>query len=238
MSTENSFTGFPVKTEYTSIPNPFFSSILPQIHDLKELKITLHIFWALYRKKGYPRFITFAELRGDAALMSGITNDGSTEEVLRHGLEAAVNRGTFLRLHLENEEGSEELYFLNSEQDRRAIEQIETGKLKLGGMVKIEPAPVEEPANIFSLYEQHIGLLNPIIADDLKFAENKYPAAWIQDAFKESVRMNKRSWRYISTILERWAAQGKDDGRIRENPEEDVDPKEYIRRFGHLTKTD
>ncbi|NQT72714.1 MAG: DnaD domain protein [Chloroflexi bacterium] len=238
MSTENSFTGFPEKTEYTSIPNPFFSSILPQIRDLPELKITLYIFWALYRKKSYPRFITYSELRGDQSLMSGITNDGSSDEDLQHGLEAAVARGTFLRLHLESDEGSEELYFLNAEQDRRAIEQIESGRIKLGGMIKIEPAPIKESANIFSLYEQHIGLLNPIIADDLKYAENRFPASWIEDAFKESVRMNKRSWRYINTILERWAAQGKDDGRIRENPQTDSDPKEYIRRFGHLTKRD
>jgi len=238
MSTENNFTGFPAKTEYTSIPNPFFSSILPQIRDLPELKITLHTFWALYRKKGYPRFVTYSDLRGDQALMSGITNDGSSDEDLQHGLESAVNRGTFLRLHLESDEGSEELYFLNTEQDRRAIEQIESGKIKLGGMIKIEPAPTKQPANIFALYEQHIGLLNPIIADDLKYAENRFPASWIEDAFKESVRMNKRSWRYINTILERWATQGKDDGRIRENPEKDDDPKEYIRRFGHLTKRD
>ncbi|MFC2027871.1 DnaD domain-containing protein [Chloroflexota bacterium] len=238
MNTENSFTGFPEKTEYTSIPNPFFSSILPQIQDLPELKITLYIFWALYRKKSYPRFITYSELRGDQALMSGITTDDSSEEELLHGLEAAVDRGTLLRLHIESDEGSEELYFLNAEQDRRAIEQIESGRIKLGGMIKIEPAPTEKPANIFDLYERYIGLMNPIIADDLKYAENRFPASWIEDAFKESVEMNKRSWRYISTILERWDAQGKDDGRVRENSQKDISPNEYIQKYGHLTKRD
>lgn len=238
MSTEKEFTGFPAKTDYTSIPNPFFSSILPKIQDLTELKVTLYIFWALYRKKGYPKFITSKELRGDRSLMQGIATNGSAEEQLRFGLDAAVRRGTLLQLTLTGDKGSDELYFLNTDQDIRAIEQIESGRIQLGGMIDVEPAPTDEAPNIFTLYEQHIGLLNPIIADDLKYAENQYPASWIEDAFKESVRLNKRSWRYISRILERWAAQGKDDGRTRQNPQEDVDPKEYIRRFGHLTRRD
>lgn len=236
MSKKSRFSGFPAKTDYTAIPNPFFSAILPQIHDLSELKLTLHIFWALYRKKNYPKFVTYGELRGDQALMTSITNNPSAEDQLKRGLEEAVNRGTLIHLSLQSEEGADDLYFLNTDQDRRAIEQIETGRIKLGGMIRIEPAPTEQPANIFALYEQHIGLLNPIITDDLKYAENKYPAAWIEDAFKESVRLNKRSWRYITRILERWAAEGKDDGRTRENPQADISPNEYIRKYGHLTK--
>ena len=32
-------------------------------------------------------------------------------------------------------------------------------------------------------------------ADELREAENLYPASWIEDAFREAVEQNKRSWR-------------------------------------------
>lgn len=236
MNAAKRFAGFSTRTGFTPIPNPFFSALLPEIQDLSELRVTLHIFWTLYRKKGYPKFITYSELRGDQALISSIKGTGSAEEELQCGLETAVNRGTLLHLTLLLEEETEELYFLNTDQSRKAIVQIESGEIQLGGMVKIEPASTEEMPNIFTLYEQHIGLLTPMIAEDLKEAEKLYPASWIEDAFREAVALNKRSWRYISKILERWASQGKDYGRPREDSKADISPKDYLRKYGHLTK--
>ena len=67
------FNGFPAKMEFTAIPNLFFSTLLPQISDMAELKTTLHIIAALYRKRGYPRFVTFREMLGNASLMSGLS---------------------------------------------------------------------------------------------------------------------------------------------------------------------
>ena len=46
----------------------------------------------------------------------------------------------------------------------------------------------------------------------LKEAEELYPSAWIEDAFLEAVSHNKRSWRYIARILERWERDGRSDG--------------------------
>ena len=238
MNNKKVFSGFPAKTDYTSIPNPFFSTIMPQINDLAELKVTLYIFWALYRKKGYPKYISYSEMRSDQALMSGLKASDSAEEHLQNALSSAVKRGTLLQLSVERDNQTESLYLLNTEKDRKVIEQIENGEVDLPGIVQIEPVTTEERPDIFSLYEQHIGLLTPLIADDLKEAEKDYPASWIEEAFRESARMNKRSWRYISKILERWASEGKDDGRTRENSQEDISPKEYIRKFGHLTKKD
>ena len=66
------------------------------------------------------------------------------------------------------------------------------------------------------LYEQNIGMLTPMIADELRDAERHYPAEWIADAFREAVELNKRSWRYVVRILERWRVEGrKDSGRER-----------------------
>ena len=231
------FSGFPGKTKFTPIPNLFFSAVLPQIDDLAELKVTLHIFWAVYQKRGYPRFVTCRELLGNPMLTKGLESNGSPGDLLQRSLDQAVSRGTLLHLTLERDGDIDDLYFVNTEADRRAVARIESGELNLGELVRREPCPAsQERPNIFTLYEQNIGMLSPIIAEELKEAEKLYPASWIEDAFREAVDLNKRSWRYISSILRRWAAEGKDDGEHRRHSKAESDPEEYYRRYGHLLK--
>jgi acyl-CoA thioester hydrolase len=69
-----------------------------------------------------------------------------------------------------------------------------------------------EPAgrpNAFTLYERNMGMLTPLIADELRQAEENYPAEWIEEAFREAVSSNKRSWKYVRAVLERWRVEGK-----------------------------
>lgn len=231
------FSGFPPKAKYTPIPNIFFSDVLPHIDDLNELKVTLHIFWILYQKKGYPRFISFNELISDRGLVRGLRGEDSPSSPLQRGLTQAVSRGTILCLKLARDGETHELYFINDDEGRKAVEKIKSGELKLGALVKAEPCLVSrEQPNIFTLYEKNIGMLTPIIAEELKEAEKLYPTSWIQDAFKEAVDLNKRNWRYISRILERWAAEGKHDGEPRRDTQTDSSPEEYRKRYGHLLK--
>ncbi len=67
---------------------------------------------------------------------------------------------------------------------------------------------IEQP-NIFVLYEQNIGLLSPMIAEELKDAAEHYPAEWIEAAFREAVLHNTRKWTYIRAILRRWETEGR-----------------------------
>jgi DNA replication protein len=231
------FSGFPPKSKFTPIPNIFFSEVLPQINDLAELKVTLHIIWALYQKRGYPRYATYGELLSDPTLINGLKTEGSPPELLRRSLDQAVSRGTLLHLTLERNGEAQDLYFVNTDADRQAVERIKNGELKLGALVKAEPYQISpEQPNIFTLYEKNIGMLTPIIAEELKEAEKHYLASWIQDAFREAVDLNKRNWRYISRILERWEAEGKDDGEPGRDSKADANPEEYRRRYGHLLK--
>ena len=210
----NTFSGFPGgQTGHTSLPNLFFSDLLPLIDDLAELKVTLHIFWLLYHKKSAPRYVTLQELQGDGTLLRGLQGlAASPEEALRDGLRRGVARGTLLHVH--GASGVQHFYFVNSAQGRRAVEQAQTGELRLAeDEARAEPAaPVERP-NIFVLYEQNIGLLQPIIAEELQEAEHTYRQEWIEEAFHIAVEKNVRNWKYIRRILERWAAEGKDDGK-------------------------
>jgi DnaD/phage-associated family protein len=80
-------------------------------------------------------------------------------------------------------------------------------------------------------------MLTPIIAEQLQEAEELYPAEWIESAFKEAVGLNKRSWRYIARILERWAIEGKDDGKLGRDFKKEDDREKYIRgKYGHMVK--
>jgi DnaD/phage-associated family protein len=229
------FNGFPARTKYTPIPNVFFSTVLSQIDDLAELKVTLYILWAVYQKRGYPRFVTYRELLSDPVLMKGLVNNGSPSQLLQHSLDMAANRGTILQITVERDGEVDRLYFVNSDADRRAADKIRKGDLKIGDMSIKEPHPVDQDMpNIFSLYEQNIGMLSPIIAEELSEAEKTYPDSWIQDAFREAVELNKRNWRYILRILERWSAEGKNDGEYRRHSKAESDPEEYYRRYKHF----
>ena len=232
------FKGFPVKMQFTPLPNVFFSSLLPEISDIAELKTTLHIFWALYRKRGYPRFVSYRELLGDKSLISSLGKAGEPpDKALHHALEMAAKRGTILHLISDRDGASEDIYFLNTEQDRQVMAKIKNGELRLSGLkakgqIYIE---TEEQPDIFTLYEQNIGMLTPMIADNLRDALKVYPESWIRDAIKEAVNQSKRKWSYISAILERWSAEGKSDGTHRRDSK--TDPDKYIKgKYGHMVK--
>ncbi len=232
------FSGFPARMEFTPIPNYFLSVVLPQIGDVWELKTTLQVLAALYRKKGYPRFVSYHELLGNDGLMKSLKGgDEAPPEVLQRSLEMAVRRGIFIHIALEGDGSAEDIYLLNTEADRKAAARIESGELKLSGLKAAEKphAELEEPPDIFTLYEQNIGMLTPIIADELREAEKLYPESWLRDAIKEAVALNKRNIRYIVRILERWSAEGKTDGTYQRVSKKG--PDKYLKqKYGHMVR--
>lgn len=232
------FKGFPSRMEFTSIPNLFFSAVLPQINDMAELKTTLQVMAALYRKRGYPRFVSYGELCGDAGLMASLKGgDRPAEEALRQALEMAARRGTIIHMVLDRDGTPEDIYFLNTEASRQVVAKIENGELKLGALKATGQAHVEteEMPDIFTLYEQNIGMLTPMIAEELREAEKLYPEIWLRDAIREAVSLNKRSIRYIVRILERWSAEGRSDGTYQRVSE--TGPDKYIKqKYGHMVR--
>jgi DnaD/phage-associated family protein len=235
----NHFNGFPVKMQFTPVPNLFFSQLLPQIDDINELKTTLHVLWALYRKRNYPRFVTHTELLADTGLMSSLKQATKpADKALHNALLMATKRGTILHLTYDLNEKSEELYFLNTQSDRQAAAKIQNGKLKVPGLkTKVSTnIEVEQLPDIFALYEQNIGMLTPMIAEELCEAEKLYPQTWIKDAIKEAVNQNIRKKSYILAILERWATEGRSHGAYRRDTQKE-DPDKYIKgRYGHIVR--
>ncbi len=233
------FKGFPAKTQFTPLPNLFFSALLPQISDITELKVTLYLLATLYRRRGYPRFVSLGELLGSTSLMRSLSRaDEPAPETLARALEMATKRGTILHLILEKGGANEDVYFINTESDREAVAKIQSGELSLPALKAMGQGYLETegPPDIFTLYEQNIGILTPMIAEELKEAERLYPAGWISDAVREAVTQNRRKWSYISAILERWSSEGRESGAYRRDSKKQ-DPDKYIKgRYGHMVQ--
>jgi DNA replication protein len=216
------FVGFPAgKQSYTPVPNLFFSELLPDIDHLGELKVTLHVFWLLAQQKGERPYVSGAELAADRRLLDGLAVPGvSPAEALRDALDRAVARRTLLRVTAGSGVARRDWYFVNSAKGRRAVEDLLAGKWTPAEPGEPLQLQAERP-NVFVLYEQNIGPLTPLLAEELMEAEDTYPAQWIEDAFREAVELNKRSWRYVQRILERWAAEGREDETTRRGDERD-----------------
>ena len=212
------FDGFPDRVRSIPAPAPLFGILIEQIDDLAELKCLLRVLWLLQQKKGYPRFVKHSEALADRTLAASIQGDASA---VSRALDACVRRGALAMaiISVNGEQGGEEerLYALNTDRDRRALAQAASDAFVIGNSLtepKQEPwdATIERP-NIFALYESNIGMLSPMIADELKEAEALYPTDWIEDAFREAALQNVRNWRYIVRILESWEREGRSRGQ-------------------------
>lgn len=213
------FIGFPdARMKPVIIPDFFFTDLLPLIDDLAELKLTLHCFWLLNEQEGQLKYLRGADLRGDEILLRSLTLDNELRtpaQALADALERATVRGTLLKLDIESgetEKTVEDWYFINTVKGRQTLALVRQGKLEELRTVLPEEArlKVERP-NVFAVYEQNIGLLTPLIADQLRDLEKSYPPDWIDEAFAIAVAGNKRALRYIQAILKRWETEGKDE---------------------------
>ena len=214
------FDGFPRRVRFVPVPGPVFGPLLEQIDDLGELKCTLRVIWMLHHKRGYPRFVTLKEVMSDRVLATALATEGYPDrQRVERGMTMAVERGTLVTGNVARDGGEEPVYMLNTEADRRTLAGMTAEGVSPEALPKAEPwEGATERANIFALYEDNIGMLSPMIAEELREAEELYPMLWIDEAFRESISQNKRSWRYIARILERWEREGRTDGESRRHP--------------------
>ena len=240
------FGGFLTSEEPSlQIPRVFIAEVLPQIADVVELRVTLCLFDLLAEAGGYDAPLAEEVVYRHPALRASLKRLGSPkepDESIGRGLELAVSRGTMLRFVAKgaaNERGAS-WYLLNTPRNRATLERMARGVIVPPAPLTRDdaPAPLIEPErpNVFRLYEQNIGLLTPIIADQLIEATERYPLDWIEEAFGEAVENNKRSWRYVHAILGRWATEGRrerdEEYRGRPQGAGTFDPAKYRRWRG------
>ncbi|MCX6002635.1 MAG: DnaD domain protein [Chloroflexi bacterium] len=237
---DSSFKGFPPRAEVTPLPNIFFSEVLPLMEDLVEVKVVMQIFFLLSRRKGYPRFASSSELIHDPVIIKGLREvPGNPEIILKKALDTAVQAGILVHIPVDVQQLSDDAYFINNQAEHETIRKILAGSLKIPRVEirKVEEQAQVEASDIYNLYEQNIGMLTPILAEELQEAEHRYPEEWIQDAFREALRANVRSWKYIHSILKRWEREGKKDGKPVGDSRQAGDPDKYVRgKYGHMVR--
>jgi DNA replication protein len=195
----NKFNGFTSSETFTSVPDSFLRDLLAEIEDADELRATLHAIWRIEHMEGPVRFLRRADFGEFAA-----------------GVDKAVSRGTLLMV--QNEAG--EFFCLNSPRGRVSVEAIQSGKFDPSN---IQNAPPVERSNVFTLYEQNIGALTPLIADMLREAEKEYPSMWFEEAFEIAVAKNARHWRFVEAVLKRWKEKGKDERKNQQTAGKDFE---------------
>lgn len=215
------FTGFSTD-DPIRLPHEFFSEVLPGITQPAELKVTLHVFFLLQKSRRRPRMVEWSALMSDVTLirsLRAIAPLSPLDDVLVDGMEAAVRRGSLLHVPIPDGPRVGNWYLANTERNR--------GWAARAGHDDIAWLPgaasQDERPSIFGLYEKNIGILTPMLAAELREAEEQYPSSWFEEAIREAVRSNKRSWRYIRAVLDRWAR----DGRVGASNVGD-DPRRYI----------
>jgi len=189
------------------LPADFITRVLPQITSMLELKVTLHLFAMVTRQTSRPRRVSWDTLVTDEILAQSlqvVAVHARPSDLLAEGLGLAVQRGTIIHVVRPDIHGRAINWYLvhtatNVVWAQRHEEQGES------------PVALMSVPTIVAIYEQHIGVVTPMILAELQRAETQYPATWVPDAIREAVLANVRSWRYIAKILARWSKDGRGD---------------------------
>jgi DNA replication protein len=226
------FTGFPADDAQVEVPASFFSELLPTIEDLVELKVILF----LLRDRAQAGCSRPHSLENLAELCPPQPLDTAAScGALKRSVERAAARGSLIEIVVSRGDEVASLYVLNDERGRLLAHAVESGQVDtLESALGPAAWRVARP-NIFALYEQNVGLLQPLIAEELREAERTYPRNWIEEAFRIAVERNVRNWRYVRAILERWAREGKRDAF--EQGDSASDDRRYVEgKYDHLIK--
>lgn len=233
-----------VTGEDSAIPVPveIMTGVIPKIHDIAELQVLLAVVRMSSPSPGWERPVRLDDLRSDTALRTALKLDGSArgaDAAISRGIELSLVRGSILELQATSGRRRTSWYYLHTTANRARIEAMQQGFVEPPEELwSGDAAPritVERPSPL-RLYEQNIGPLTPLVADQILRALEVYPRGWIEDAIQESVAYNRRSWRYIQRILENWRTEGRGvDGHgakshathRRDHSRQPLDPNKY-----------
>jgi DnaD/phage-associated family protein len=201
----------------TSIPLSFLTDVAPGITSMEEMQVMLAVFRLLHEAGGAAAPLAEKALLRDRLLRNALRVEGSPrapDTRIAKGLERSLARGSLVRLVTAQSRKRATWYYLNTPENRATLRLMESGQLPAPRALWPDDEPpsitIDRP-NAFRLYEQNIGPLTPLIADQIARAIDAYPEDWIEDAMAEAVSYNRRSWRYVSRILENWIVEGRKD---------------------------
>lgn len=220
-----------------SIPRSFFDRDVVEVRDIAQLKVLMTVYRLIDELDSSLGMVPEELVVGDPVLRRGLRHLGSAREPLeaiRRGIELALARDALLRFVLRLEEGDQHWLMPSTPENRARLARLGRGEEWPPDVTARIGQPTEvliERPNIFRLYEQNIGIVTPIIADQLIEALEIYPEAWIEEAIAEAVSYNRRQWRYVQRVLDRWATEGRghEADRRHHGAAGAVDPEKYLR---------
>ncbi len=226
------------KVRTVPLPETFFTELLPLVDHAGELKVTLYAFWRLSLKAGQYRFVLRSDFADDELLMQGLSpSPRQAAEALDDALERAEARGTLLRVVIEDAQAERHLYFMNTAKGREAVEKLTRGEWRPDGFDGDIVTLNHVRANTYTLYEQNIGPLTPMISEELRDMAESYPAAWIEEAIRVAVKNNVRRLKYVLAVLERMRTEGPHDQEASANAEPDLSRYDGYLRYQPVEDT-
>jgi DnaD/phage-associated family protein len=206
-------------SETVSLPASLLIEIIPAMTDISEVQVVLAAVRIAIASGSIDQPIEEPAIVRDRALRRALRVVGSANEPdnrIATGLELAVGRGVLVRFRTIDRNDERVWYAVATPAARQSVERMVSGSVAPpAALWHSDHAPRVEPERptVFRLYEQNIGLLSPLIAEQLVRALEKYPREWIEDAIGEAAAYNKRNLRYIQRILQNWATSGRGDQR-------------------------
>ncbi|MBS96869.1 MAG: DnaD domain protein [SAR202 cluster bacterium] len=201
---------------YIPIPIELTSSLLKDIDSYEEFKCTLRVFSLIFSLRPKRLWISFEELIADPVLLESIhpSNSQNKTEIIIKSIYAAKKRKTIIIREKVKDQIQNSIILINDKISNELLKRKDIGNLDNGlDLEQTDFQSSQKPqSNIYGLYEDNIGQMTPLLAEELKLAEKKYPNSWIQEAITEAVKNNIRNWKYISSILNRWQIEGRTNG--------------------------
>lgn len=199
------------------LPERFFYDLLPELSDLRQLRLLLYLFWHAEKQERKIKFFKLENMASDPILLEMM----GSEAELNNAVQGLINEDILLLGKMPELDTA--YYFFNSPQGQASIKAINEGQWK--PQHEDHPAPIlqSEKPNVFKLYEENIGVITPMMAEILKEDEKTYPISWIEKAIRIAVARNARNWKYVQAILERWQKEGLGNGQNRRNDSQDPD---------------
>ena len=194
-------------SSYTPVPDALLGEFLEGNRDSRELPCLLRTLYVIHHASASPKAVTSSTLQRDPVIRQILVQE-DPQPLLEKLLERAVIAGFLLCAVPPS--GESICYLLNNNTNLGQISEKGWKLVPHEGATSQERVESEADwPNIFLLYERHIGMITPRIAEELRDADIRYSESLVKRAFEEAIIREKRSWPYIAAILERWVKEGK-----------------------------
>ncbi len=226
----NRLKSFPLSDNFpvTRVPNAILGELIAEIKDADLICLILRAIWMLERQRGYPKSIDFDRLRNDRVLALRFEKSADFDAALR----SCVELGVFAVAR----EQHPHTIMLNTVSARRHDQSAKTVSKpddSVGGWENKATFAEDLPTDdAFRAYEENIGILSPIIRENITAALQDFTDEDISQAIRIAVENEVRSWSFVAGILRRWARDGvPHDTREQSTDETRRIPEDQLRKY-------